>query len=340
LNTKQLERVGIGVFPTPFETLPRLQAQLGGPKLYVKRDDLTGVALGGNKVRQLDYILVKAKKMKADYVITTCGVQSNWSRQTVALATKMGMKALLVLRTAQFKSKPKVYDGNILLDHIMGAKIRVINMKISEDPTTILEAEAEKLRRKGHNPLVLGPSASTSPLASAAYADGFIELAGQASAAGVALDAVFVAAGAGPTQAGLILGAKILGKKTKVIGINVGAYPTKKLIDTILKSSEGAAKLLGTKARVQASDIVISDEYAGEDYGIPTIESNEALRLAARTDALIIDPVYTSKTMAGMVGMIRGGDFGKDQNVCFIHTGGIPALFAYKEHFQPGRTKR
>ncbi|MDA4135559.1 MAG: D-cysteine desulfhydrase family protein [Thaumarchaeota archaeon] len=340
MQTSQLERVGIGVFPTPFESMPRLQAELGGPKLYVKRDDLTGVALGGNKVRQLDYILVEAKKMKADYVITTCGVQSNWSRQTVALATKMGMKSLLVLRTAQFKTKPKVYDGNILLDHIMGADVRVIRMKISEDPTPILEEEAEKLRRKGHNPLVLGPSASVSPVATAAYADGFRELAGQARAAGVALDAMFVAAGAGPTQAGLILGAKMMGMKTKIVGINVGAYSTKKVTQVILSSSEGAAKLLGTKARVESSDVIIKDDYAGKDYGIPTNESNDALRLAARTDALIIDPVYTAKTMAGMVDMVRNGEFGGGQNVCFLHTGGVPALFAYKQYFQPKHRAR
>ena len=337
LKIKQLERVGMGVFPTPFEALPRLHAELGGPDLYVKRDDLTGIALGGNKVRQLDYILVKAKKMKADYVITTCGIQSNWSRQTVALATKMGLKSLLVLRTAQFKSKPKVYDGNILLDHIMGAKIRVIRMKISEDPTPILEEEAEKLRRKGHNPLVLGPSASVSSVAAAAYAYGFMETAAQAEAAGVQLDAMFVAAGSGATLAGLILGTKAMGLKTKIIGINVGAYPTKKVTHVVLKSSEGAARLLDVRARVADNDVIIRDEYSGEDYGIPTPESNAALRLAARTDALILDPVYTSKTMAGMVGMIRDGAFGKDQKICFLHTGGVPALFAYKEHFQPGR---
>jgi L-cysteate sulfo-lyase len=335
LKINQLERVGIGVFPTPFEALPRLQAELGGPNLYVKRDDMTGVALGGNKVRQLDYILVEAKRKKCDYVITTCGVQSNWSRQTVALATKMGMKALLVLRTAQFKSAPRVYDGNILLDHIMGAKIRVIKMRINEDPTPILEEEAEKLRSKGHNPLVLGPSGSSSPLATAAYAYCFIEMAGQAKLTGVKLDAVFVAAGAGCTQAGLILGAKIMGMKTSVIGINVGAYPLKKLTETIIKSSARAAELLGTSAKVESQDIIVNDDYSGEDYGIPTKESNEALLLAARTDALILDPVYTSKTMAGMVGMIRDGKFGKDENLCFLHTGGLPALFAYKEHFQP-----
>jgi L-cysteate sulfo-lyase len=340
LKVRQLERIGMGVFPTPFEPMPRLQAELGGPNLFVKRDDLTGVALGGNKVRQLDYILVEAKRKKADYVITTCGVQSNWSRQTAALATKMGMKALLVLRTAQFKTKPKVYDGNILLDHIIGADIKVIDMRINQDPTPILEKEAEKLRKKGHNPLVLGPAASVSPLATAAYVYGFIEMAEQATAAGVEPDAVFVAAGAGPTQAGLILGAKILGLKTKVIGVNVGAYSTEKLTQVILNSSEGAAKLLDTKERVGKGDIIINNDYAGEDYGISTKESIEALRLIARTEALIIDPVYTAKTVAGMIGMIRDGEFRKGQNVCFLHTGGIPALFAYKDQFQPARPAR
>ncbi|MGD0638154.1 MAG: D-cysteine desulfhydrase family protein [Nitrososphaerales archaeon] len=337
MRIRQLERLGMGVFPTPFEPMPRLQEELGGPRLFVKRDDLTGVALGGNKIRQLDYILVEAKKKNADYVITTCGVQSNWSRQTAALAAKMGMKALLVLRTAQFKTKPKVYDGNTLLDHIMGAEIKIIDMRISEDPAAILEEEAEKLRRKGHRPFVLGLAASVSPLATAAYAYGFIEMTQQASAMNVKLDAVFVATSAGPTQAGLILGAKIMGLKTKVIGVNVGAYSTEKTRKVILESSEGAAKLLGTKERVREGDIIINDDYAGEDYGISTKESIAALRLVARTEALILDPVYTAKTMAGMIDMVKKGEFEKGQNICFLHTGGIPALFAYKEQFQPGR---
>lgn len=332
-----MERVGFGNYPTPFEGMPRLEKELGGPKLFVKREDLTGVALGGNKVRQLDYILVEAKRRRADYVITTCGIQSNWSRQTVALAIKMGMKALLVLRTAQFKSKPKVYDGNILLDHIMGASIKVIKMRINEDPTDILEAEAEKLRRKGHNPLVLGPAASVSPLATASYADAMRETAGQADAAGVGLDAVVVAAGAGPTQGGLILGAKMLGLKTRVIGVNVGAYATEAMKDVILKSAEGASRLFGSPTTLSRNDIIIRDEFTGKDYGIPTRASIEAIRTVAQKEALILDPVYTSKTMAGLFAMIKAGEFKKDENVCFIHTGGIPALFAYKRYFQPRR---
>lgn len=337
MKLKQLERLGMGVFPTPFERMPRLQAELGGPNLFVKRDDLTGIAMGGNKIRQLNYILVEAKKRKADYVITTCGVQSNWSRQTAALAARMGMKALLVLRTAQFKAKPKIYDGNILLDHILGADVKVIDMKISEDPTPILEHEAEKLRNKGHRPYVLGPAAATSPLATAAYAYGFLEMAEQAKAEGVGLDAVFVASSAGPTQAGLTLGAKILGQKTKVIGVNVGAYPEQRMRDVMLRSSEGAAKLLGTGARVEPDDIVINSEYTGRDYGISTKDSIEALKLIARTEALIVDPVYTAKTVAALVGMTRAGEFSKKQNLCFVHTGGIPALFPYRDEFQPGR---
>jgi L-cysteate sulfo-lyase len=335
LQIHQLERVGFGVYPTPLEQMPRLEQALKRPRLFVKRDDLTGVALGGNKVRQLDYILADAKKMKADYVITTCGIQSNWSRQTVGMAVRMGMKALLVLRTAQFKNPPKVYDGNILLDHIMGAEIKTVQMKISEDPKEILESEAEKLRRKGHNPLVLGLDASVSPLATAGYVDAAKELASQFGSMGTDLDAIVVATGAGPTHAGLALGTKMLGMKTRVIGVNVGAYDTRWLKATIKKTSSGAARLLGSDTTLTGGDITIRDEFAGRDYGIPTKASIEAIRLVARTEALILDPVYTSKAMAGLIKMAKSGEFRKDENVCFIHTGGVPALFAYKEHFQP-----
>ncbi len=331
-----MERLGFGNFPTPFERLDRLEERLGGPNLYIKREDMTGIALGGNKIRQLDYILAEAKRQHAEAVITTCGIQSNWSRQTVALATKLGMKAVLVLRTAQFKSKPKVLDGNILLDHIMGADIKVVKMKISQDPADFLEAEADKLRKKGIKPFVMGLGASVSPLATVAYVDAAREILEQSQWSGIELDKIFVAAGAGPTQAGLILGAKMLGMKAKVIGVNVHAYSKEFLEKTIIESSDGAARLLGSTARVTRQDIQIDEDYAGPDYGIPTKESLEALRLVAQTDAVILDPVYTSKAMSGLIGKVRQGELKKDENVCFMHTGGIPALFAYKQHFQPG----
>ncbi len=335
MQVNKLDRLGFGNFPTPFEKLHRLGEKLSVPNLYIKREDMTGVALGGNKIRQLDYILAEAKKQQANAVITTCGIQSNWSRQTVALATKMGMKAVLVLRTAQFKSKPKVFDGNILLDYIMGADINVVKMRIDQDPAQFLEAEADKLRKKGLKPFVMGLGASVSPLATVAYVDAMREILEQSQWSGIELDKIIVAAGAGPTQAGLILGAKILGVKARVVGVNVHAYSREFLERTIIESSEGAARLLGSTARVTRQDIQIDGDYAGPDYGIPTKESLEALRLAAQTDAIFLDPVYTSKAMAGLIGMVRHGELKKDEYVCFIHTGGVPALFAYKQHFQP-----
>jgi L-cysteate sulfo-lyase len=320
--------------------MPRLEKELKGPKLFVKRDDLTGVAMGGNKIRQLEYILADAKRQKADYVITTCGIQSNWSRQVVAMATKMGMKSLLVLRTAQFNHPPAIYDGNILLDHIMGAEIKIVKMKINEDPGELLETEAQRLRKIGHNPVVLGLKASVSPLATVGYVDAVKELSSQAAEMGVSLDALLVATGAGPTHAGLALGSKILRAETKTIGINVGAYDSSWLKKTIKESGDGASKILGSDERLGTGDIDIRNEYAGKDYGITTRASIDAALLTARTEALILDPVYTSKAMAGLIDLVRRGELRKDENVCFIHTGGVPALFAYKDYFQPGNKTR
>lgn len=335
LQFSKLERVGVGCYPTPFEAMPRLESKMNGPRLFVKRDDLTGVALGGNKIRQLDYILVEAKKRRCDFVITTCGIQSNWSRQTVAFASKMGIKALLVLRTAQFKHRPSVFDGNLLLDHIMGAEIKIIRMKINEDPAAILESEAKRLRRNGHNPIVLGLAEGVSPLATAAYVDATSELVQQADAINVNLDAIVLATSAGATQAGLILGTKMLGLKTKVIGVNVGAFSNEIVANNILTSANEAAKLLSSNVRLTRDNIMITDKYAGRDYGIPTKESLVAMRSTAETEALILDPVYTSKAMAGLIDMIETGKFKRDKKICFLHTGGIPALFAYKQYFQP-----
>jgi len=339
-SLSNLPRLGIGNFPTPFEELTRFEKIFeNGPHIFVKRDDLTGLAMGGNKVRQLDYVLVKAKEVGADTIITTCGIQSNWSRQTVATAVKLGMKAVLVLRTAQFDEAPDVYDGNILLDYIMGAEIHTIKMKISGDPREFLEVQAEKLRREGRKPLIIDLGDATSAQAVAAYADCMQETADQAKSKGVELDAVFVASSAGATQAGLTLGAKMLEgetkKKTRIIGVNVGAYKRDFLIKTIINSSASAAKLCGTDVRVTPEDITLLEDFAGEDYGIPTNGSLEAIRLLARTEALILDPVYTSKAMDGLINSVQSGEFKKGSNICFLHTGGVPALFAYKQSFQP-----
>jgi D-cysteine desulfhydrase family pyridoxal phosphate-dependent enzyme len=320
--------------------MERLEAELKGPKLFVKRDDLTDLAMGGNKVRQLDYILVEAVKQRADVLVTTCGVQSNWSRQMVGAAIKLGMETVLVLRSLQFKKKPDVYDGNILLDYIMGAKIRVIKMGIGEDPAPFLEEEAGKLRKKGRRPHVLGLDALMSPRGALGYVEAMRELSVQLKAANVKLDAIVVPGG-GPTHAGVLVGARSLGMSTRVIGVPVAPSVKKgEKVESALRIAKATARLIHSDMALSSGDVIIEDGYAGERYGVPTPESLEAIRLVARREAIILDPVYTSKVMSGMIGMIRSGAFKKDDNVCFLHTGGVPALFAYKGYFQPPNLRR
>ena len=217
----------------------------------------------------------------------------------------------------------------------MGAEIHTVKMKINGDPREFLEAQAEKLRSEGRRPCILDLSSAVSPQAVGAYADAMSEISEQANAAGVKLDTVVVASSAGATQAGLILGAKMLGEKTQVIGINVGAYDKNFMLKTIINSADNTAKLCGSDIRVTSDDVILLEEFAGEDYGIPTEGSLDAIKVLAQTEALILDPVYTSKAMSGLISLLRSGHFKSDNNVCFLHTGGIPALFAYKQHFQP-----
>jgi D-cysteine desulfhydrase family pyridoxal phosphate-dependent enzyme len=319
--------------------MSRLEAELKGPSLFVKRDDLTDLAMGGNKVRQLDYILVEAVKRKADTLITTCGVQSNWSRQMVGAAIKLGMETVLVLRTLQFKNKPEVYDGNILLDYIMGAKIKVIKMGVGQDPAPYLEREAEKLILKGRRPHVLGLDALMSPQGALGYVEAMRELSGQLKAAKVNIDAIIVPGG-GPTHAGVLVGTKYFGMKTRVVGVPVAPATKKEKVESVLRIAKETAKLIHYDLALSSNDVTIENDYAGERYGLPTKESLEAIRLVARREAIILDPVYTSKVMSGLIGMARSGTFKKDDNVCFLHTGGVPALFAYKQYFQPPKLRK
>jgi D-cysteine desulfhydrase family pyridoxal phosphate-dependent enzyme len=330
LQIQEFERVGLGTFPTPLEFLPRL-SEILGPSIYVKRDDMTGLAMGGNKVRKLDFLLADVRRKKADIVITTSGLQSNWARQTTASAVKLGMKVLLMLRTAQFKDFPTTYDGNLLLDHLMGAEVRFLKMRIDEDPASALESAAEELRARGHNPYVLHLKETEAPLTTVSYYDAMKEI--QSQNTGKDFDYIVVAAGGGTTQGGLTLGTKLLKLKTKVLGVNVGAFKKSVIIDTILDSAEKASELLGADDKLNQDDVQILDDYYGEDYGISTPQSLEAIKMVASTEALIIDPVYTSKAMAGLIDMCRRGVMKKGDKVCFIHTGGLPALFAYRDQF-------
>lgn len=330
MQIQEFERIGLGTFPTPLEYMPRLSEKLG-PSIFVKRDDMTGLAMGGNKVRKLDFLLADAKKKKADVILTTSGIQSNWARQTTAGAVKLGMKVLLMLRTAQFKEFPTSYDGNLLLDHVMGAEVRFLKMRIDEDPASALESAAVELRTKGHNPYVLHLHEAEAPLTTVSYYGAMKEIQSQNS--GKQFDYVVVAAGGGTTMGGLTLGAKLLKLKTKVLGVNVGAFKKNWIIDTILHSADGACELLGVDDKLTRDDVQVLDDYYGVDYGISTPGSLEAIKMVASTEALILDPVYTSKAMSGLIDMCRKGIMKKGDRVCFVHSGGVPALFAYRDAF-------
>jgi len=292
---------------------------------------MTGLAMGGNKVRKLDYLLVDAVKKKADVLITTSGLQSNWARQTTAAAVRLGMKAVLALRTAQFKEVPSNYDGNLLLDHLMGAEVRFLKMEIDSDPSSNLISIADELKKKGHNPYVLQLNAAESPLTTVAYVEAMREIMNQSN--GEEFDHIVVASGGGSTQAGLALASKIFKLKTKIWGINVGAFKKSTITETIVESAAEASELLGATEKLGADEINISDEYYGKGYGINTPGSLEAIRMTASSEALIIDPVYTAKAMSGLIDLCRKGFFKKSDKICFIHTGGVPALFAYRDSF-------
>ncbi|MBI4277287.1 MAG: D-cysteine desulfhydrase family protein [Armatimonadetes bacterium] len=330
----RVPRVRLAHLPTPLDELPRLTAAMGGatcPPLFVKRDDCTGLALGGNKSRHLEFTLADALRQGADCVIQSAAPQSNDARQLSAAAARLGLKTYLLPR-----STLKVeLQGNLLLDHLMGAEIRFI------DPQVDREAEkrrlAEELRAKGRRPYVMGAPAVPECTA-IAYTLCAVELHEQCQALGVDPAWVYVCSGSGVphmghgggTQAGLMLGGKALGRRWKVVGLpatRIGGDNR----PSIAEIGNGAAQRLGLDARLEPGEVINTDAYVGEGYGLITDACREAIYLVARTEGLLLDPVYTGKVMAGLIDHIRAGRVGRDEPVIFVHTGGLPALFAYRD---------
>jgi len=324
----RLPRIRLVHLPTALEELPRLSKVLGGPRLWIKRDDCTGLAFGGNKERKMEFVMADAVQKGADVVITTGVLQSNHSRATAAAARKLGLKAVLVLRGKE----PKEYDGNLLLDYLFGADIVFVNedwRKIGP----IMEKTAKEWEKKGHVAYII-PSGASYPVGAVAYVNAVIELFTQAKERSIKVNYVVHAAGSGGTQAGLVLGNKALKNGTQVLGVSVepnGGW----LIERTVEIANGTAKLLGLDMTVEKRDVNILEDYIGEGYAVLTKEVSDAIKLMAQTEGILLDPVYTGKTIAGLIDMIKRGRFDKSENVVFIHTGGNPALFAYKKALGP-----
>ena len=330
-----LPRASLAHLPTPLEEMPRLSAALGGPRLFVKRDDCTGLGTGGNKTRKLEFLVADAQAKGADTLVTDGGVQSNHCRQTAAAAARTGMDCVLVLQRG-FSDEE---TGNLLLDRILGAQVVLIDAAANR-ADAVAEAAAE-LERSGKTPYVI-PTGGSNGVGAMGYANAIREIAVQAVKLGLGFDAIVTASGSGGTQGGLVVGKKLFDQPAQIVGISDGE-PSEELTEMILEVASDAERVLGRSLGLSSDDVRVFDEYYGEGYGIPTPEMVEAVHLVARSEGILLDPVYSGKAMAGLLDLIRRGHFEPTQNVLFIHTGGTPALFAYREALVadgPGRNSQ
>lgn len=322
-----LPRVPLVHRPTPLEFCANLTGELGGPAVFVKRDDLTGLAFGGNKVRQLEYLFADIEASGADTVVAGAYTQSNWCRQITAAARKRRLDVALVLIRGVTGA---AVQGNLLLDHLMGADVRVIELDSVTNIQPHLDARAGELRAEGRRPYVVAPfGLDALALGALGYVDAAAELDAQLEAAGRKADHLYLAA-ANMTPAGLLLGLRALGRPTRVAGICPIRWDQDNQ-ETIAAIANAAAERLGLELRISPAEVDIDESFIGEGYGIITPESRAALDLLARCEGIFLDPVYSSKAMAALIEHVRTGRIGRDETVVFLHTGGVPALFAYAD---------
>jgi D-cysteine desulfhydrase family pyridoxal phosphate-dependent enzyme len=313
--------------PTTVESLPRLAAELGLSQLLCKRDDQTGLALGGNKTRKLEFLLAEAQANGARTLVTAGAVQSNHCRQTAAAAARFGFDCILVLSVPEGE-QPEAYantaSGNLLLDRLLGAKI--IWTSRSERDLTLKEI-FDTAWANGKRPYLI-PYGGSSPAGAAAYAFAVKEMLEQ----GVNPDWIVFASSSGGTQAGLVLGTRIFGYTGKVLGISVDELE-RVLAERVARLASDTADYLSEQIRFNPEDILVNANYLGEGYGVMSAAEKDAIEIFARSEGLLLDPVYTGRAAAGMIDLARGGFFPKSDSVLFWHTGGTPALFAdrYKE---------
>ena len=319
----QLPQVDIGHFPTPLEECPRLSEELGGPRIFIKREDCSGLAFGGNKVRQLTFTIGDGVNQGADTIIQGAASQSNHCRQAAAASAKLGLKCYLRLA----RDNKSVRQGNVLLDELSGADVEFVDASMGSELDVIKYALAEELKEKGLKPYVLAAPRSTA-LAAVAFAWCIAEIHEQQEAIGIDADWIY-AASAGGTQGGLILGTKALGMEMKPFGIAPIGWPDR--VERIRNAANDAAGILGLDLVINDDDVRNTDDYVGEDYGVLTPECVDALKLMARTEGIFLDPSYTSKALSGLIDYIQKGRISADETVIFLHTGGTPALFAYNE---------
>lgn len=331
MKLAKFPRIRITHGPTALEPMKRLSDALGGPNLWIKRDDCTGLASGGNKTRKLEYLMAEALQQGADTIITQGATQSNHARQTVAIAAKLGMQSHIILedRTG-YTFEDYRQSGNVFLDHLYGA--HVSEVPAATDMNAAMAELAGTLRAQGRKPYVI-PGGGSNPVGALGYVTCALELMDQANNMGLAIDSLVHATGSAGTQAGLVVGLYSSRSQIPVYGIGVRS-PRPAQEARVFELAEQTADLLGVAGSIRREDVVANCDYVGPGYGQPTPGMIEAVTLLARLEGILLDPVYSGKGMAGLIDLCRKGHFKKGENVVFLHTGGSVALYGYMHAFQ------
>ena len=314
--------------------MPRLSKHLGGPDIYVKRDDCTGLASGGNKTRKLEYSMAAALEEGADTIVTVGAVQSNHVRQTAAAACKLGLncEVLLEHRVAE-PSEYYAGSGNVLLDRIFGANLR--EYPGGTDFDKAMAEVADEVSAKGGNPYII-PGGASNTIGALGYVNCAIELLGQIDEQELDIGHIVTATGSAGTQGGLIVGLKAMQSTIPLLGIGVN-IPQQDQEEKVFKLACETAEYIGKAGCVAREDVVANCDYVGDGYGVPTESMNEAVLMLARTEGLLFDPVYSGKGLAGMIDLIDKGFFEQSKNIVFVHTGGSAGLFGYGDQLDTGR---
>ncbi|WP_027949954.1 D-cysteine desulfhydrase [Haliea salexigens] len=330
MHLSRFPRLHFAHLPTPLEPLERLSAHLGGPRLWIKRDDCTGLAGGGNKTRKLEFLLADAQAQGADTVITQGATQSNHARQTAAIAARLGLACHILLEDRTASEDPDYnYNGNVLLNELFGAHLAL--HPGGTDMNAAMAAESQRLQAEGARPYVI-PGGGSNAIGALGYVNAALELLVQANERSLQVRELVHGTGSAGTQAGLVAGMVASNSGIPVLGIGVRA-PEATQHRNVLALANQTTALMGLGETVTAGDVQVNCAYVGAGYGIPAEGTLEAIALLAELEGILLDPVYTGKGMAGLIDLVRQGRYAADDNVVFLHTGGSQALFGYRAAF-------
>lgn len=330
MHLARFPRLRLAHLPTPLEPMERLSRELGGPEIWIKRDDCTGLSTGGNKTRKLEFLMAEAEAQGADLVITQGATQSNHARQTAAFAAKLGVGCHILLEDRTGSTDPNyTHNGNVFLDYLHGATTekRGPGLDMNEE----MLAAANDFRAAGRKVYTI-PGGGSNPTGALGYVNCAFELVQQANDRGLVIDRIVHATGSAGTQAGLIVGLKAINANIPLLGFGVRA-PRPKQEENVYNLALQTAEKLGCPGAVTRDDVVANTDYVGEGYGIPTAGTLEAIEMFARLEGILLDPVYSGKGAAGLIDFIRKGRFRKGERIVFVHTGGAAALFGYTAAF-------